>query len=216
MTPFYFGKPERRLFGVYDPPRLSRAGGSAVVICPPSGDEQVHAYRTLRQLAAKLAMAGTHVLRFDFYGSGDSYGETGDGDSASWCEDIDTAITELKDMSGAARMSLVGLRSGANLAAAAAVQHPDQIADLVLWDPLDTGDASSPNEHIPAVDPAAFPARLLSRTRVLLTASEGRRDRDARFAVAECSGVRPWDEERIETGTIPLNALQQIVKWLAR
>src|SRR5260221_12888570 len=99
MTPFQFGSSERRLFGVYDPAAHNTGGlVRAAVICYPSSDEQSHAYRTLRQLAARLSQAGIHVLRFDYYGTGDSAGETGQGNAAGWCRDIETAIAELKDM----------------------------------------------------------------------------------------------------------------------
>ena len=116
MTPFHFGSEQRRLFGIYEPALCKSGKKRAVLLCYPMGNEQIFAYRTFRQLAARLVGAGFHVLRFDYFGTGDSYGDTGEGDIASWCEDIETAIDELREMTAVAQVSLVGLRLGANLA----------------------------------------------------------------------------------------------------
>jgi pimeloyl-ACP methyl ester carboxylesterase len=86
----------------------------------------------------QLAAVGYEVLRFDYYGSGDSAGE-GDECTIEQClEDVGTAIDELKDMSGVQNVTLVGLRVGATLAAIAAASRSD-IESLVLWDPVISG-----------------------------------------------------------------------------
>src|SRR5215470_3230497 len=136
MTSFHFGSRQRRLFGYYEPAPANLSKVRAVLLCHPMGNEQVFAYRTMRQLAARLVRAGFHVLRFDYFGTGDSYGDTGEGDLASWCGDIETAIEELKEMTGAAKVDLAGLRLGANLSARVAVHRPKEIGKLILWEPL--------------------------------------------------------------------------------
>jgi alpha-beta hydrolase superfamily lysophospholipase len=93
----------------------------------------------MRQLANMLSAAGYHVLRFDYFGTGDSAGEPLEADLAGWETDIETAIEELKDTSGASRVCLVGLRLGATLAARVAIRKNKQIDDLVLWDPVLSG-----------------------------------------------------------------------------
>src|SRR5262245_22848667 len=110
MTPFYFGSDARRLFGIYEPARPVGGPARMAVLCHPSGDEQIHAYRTMRQLAAMIAQLGVHVLRFDYYGTGDSAGETSENGGAGWCGDVGTAITELRNITGGTMVSLVGLR----------------------------------------------------------------------------------------------------------
>src|SRR5690242_21844126 len=80
MTAFHFGSRERRLFGYYEPAPASARKVQAALLCHPMGNEQVFAYRSMRQLAARLVRAGFHVLRFDYFGTGDSYGDTGEGD----------------------------------------------------------------------------------------------------------------------------------------
>jgi alpha/beta superfamily hydrolase len=218
MTPFYFGSPERRLFGVYDPAREGSGKTRAAVLCHPAGDEYVHAYRTMRQLASRLSAAGVHVLRFDYYATGDSAGDTADGGLAGWCDDIKTAIAELKDMTQVSEVSLVGLRHGANMACRVAADSPDDVAAVVLWEPLDTSRefllAPHAGEDFQKFDLSLLADHLPPRTLVVLTAPESRSDTFGNLAVARFSGVVPWVEERVETGTIPSEALQDIVTWL--
>jgi pimeloyl-ACP methyl ester carboxylesterase len=218
MTPFYFGSAERRLFGVYDPARKSGGATRAVVLCNPSGDEQIHAYRTLRQLANLTSRVGMHVLRFDYYGTGDSSGETGAGDIASWCSDIETAIAELKDMTGATKVTLVGLRLGASMAAWVAAKRPDEVDSLILWEPLTVDEharadcEAGDNSH--HIDLSPLTDSLPSRTLVVLTARAPRSSEFGNLSVTQLASVSPWTEERVITGTIPLDVLHRIVNWL--
>lgn len=140
MSPFFLGTSKRRLFGVYHPPHASRGAERAVVLCASWGHEYIYAHRSMARLAATLAEAGFHVLRFDYFGTGDSGGDSTDVSLTGCREDIDTAIEELLDMSGAERVSLVGLRLGAALAAEVAAANSRRIDRLVLWDPVITGE----------------------------------------------------------------------------
>jgi len=141
MNPIYFGSGERRLFGVYTPARGGTATARAIVLCHPFGQEYLRAHRSLRQLAAMLANSGIHVLRFDYHGTGDSAGEMTGASLAGWKKDIETAIEELRDTCGAARVGLLGLRLGATLAAQVVVARPKDVDALVLWDPIVSGRA---------------------------------------------------------------------------
>lgn len=121
---------------------------------PTSSGEYELAHPTLRLLARRLASRGYHVLRFDYFGTGDSTGDLADATQELWRIDIETAVDELKDISGVARVSLVGLRYGAALAAQVAARRRDTDR-LVLWDPvfdgrgylaeLERGPGGSPN-----------------------------------------------------------------------
>ncbi len=139
MTPFYFGAKPRRLFGIYTPSRAGTARGRAVLICNPWGQEYLRAHRSLRHLCNILSGAGCHVMRFDYYGTGDSAGEHVDTSLSTWEADIETAIDELLDMTGASRVTLVGLRLGASVAAAVAARRGNRLDGLVLWDPVVSG-----------------------------------------------------------------------------
>lgn len=138
LDPFYFGPPARPLFGCYHPPRGVKARDSAVVLCYPVWREYMRAHRSCRQTANRLSQAGYPVLRFDYSGSGDSAGDSEQGDVAQWLDEISTAISEAKRRSRRSSVSLVGLRFGATLSALAGAQRRD-IHSIVMWDPLVSG-----------------------------------------------------------------------------
>lgn len=141
MHAFYFGSGNRRLFGIYEPSRVARSKPQAVLLCHPWGPEYLHAHKSMRQLAIRLAEAGIDSLRFDYYATGDSAGNDGEGDLAGWRKDILTAADELISLSGVTRVSLIGLRLGATLAAQAAADLRKKVDKLVLWDPVNAGPA---------------------------------------------------------------------------
>jgi len=76
VRPFYFGAPGKELFGCLHAPEPDCCLDCGVVVCQPFGHEYVNSHRALRQLAKRLVDAGFPVLRFDYYGCGDSRGET--------------------------------------------------------------------------------------------------------------------------------------------
>lgn len=165
MTPFFFGGAERRLFGSHHAPAGGRGRRHAVVVCPPIGQEHVRSQRGLWRLAVRLADEGFHTLRFDLYGTGDSGGESADGDVRSWTDDLARAIAAVRARSGAPEVCLVGLRLGAALAAMAAAGR-DDVDTLVLWEPVVDG-----SEYLEELDDrhrsymARFPAPLSRRRR---------------------------------------------------
>jgi alpha/beta superfamily hydrolase len=141
MNPFFFGHSAHPLYGVYHPPQVAKRGSvHAVLLCYPFGQEYMRAHRAYRQLASQLAKKGYHVMRFDYRGTGDSYGDLNDVVFSDWLDDVEVAAEELKDMTSASEMSIVGLRLGALVAATAAQKIPD-LSGLILWDPIISGSA---------------------------------------------------------------------------
>lgn len=140
VVPIYFGRSDKQLFGCYHEPRCARMRKCAVVICQPIGHEYIYCHRALRQLASKLCEAGFPVLRFDFYGCGDSAGEGEEWRLVQWLEDVSTAVAEVRVRSGVAQVCLIGLRLGAAVAFTATAQRAD-VESLVLWDPVVLGTA---------------------------------------------------------------------------
>lgn len=136
VTPFFFGRKARRLYGVYHPATRRVGPVRAVVLCHPWGPEYAQAHRTVRLLADMLAASGLHALRFDYFGTGDSGGDLLDGDVVGWRDDVLTAAEELREISGAAAVSLVGLRFGATVAALVAQHSPADVSNVLLWDPV--------------------------------------------------------------------------------
>jgi uncharacterized protein len=138
--PLFFGEGRRKLFGVYDPPVIQNAAKSAraILFCAPWGTEYYETHGALRRLASNLSSAGHHVLRFDYFGVGDSGGEGEDGDLDGWFSDIEMAVDELLSMTRISRVSLLGMRLGGALAATFAQKRKD-VDSLVLWDPVFAG-----------------------------------------------------------------------------
>lgn len=139
MRPFVFGRSDRQIFGIYMPPLGDSPDRGAVVLCAPLGTEYINAHRAIRQLSVLLADAGFHTLRFDYFGTGDSGGESETLTLDDLLTDIDLAIDEVCAMSGATRVRLVGLRLGGALAARAAEEFGDRVEAVVLWDPIISG-----------------------------------------------------------------------------
>jgi uncharacterized protein len=139
LNPVYFGTGERRLFGLYTPAQAAASGGRSIVLCHPWGQEYLRAHRSMRRLATMLAGSGFHVFRFDYYGTGDSDGDATSGDLSGWTDDIESAIAELRDTTGASRVVLAGIRLGGALAASVAARNPRLVESLILWDPVLSG-----------------------------------------------------------------------------
>jgi pimeloyl-ACP methyl ester carboxylesterase len=140
VKPFFFGDSARPLFGIHHPPSGAATRRWGIVICNAFGQESLRAHRSLRELAKRLAEAGFHVLRFDYYGSGDSSGESDEATIEQWRQDISAAIAEVKEASSSPKFALVGLRLGATLSAQVAANRGD-VERLVLWDPIPDGAA---------------------------------------------------------------------------
>lgn len=122
-------------------------------------------------------------------------------------------------MTGAARMSLIGLRFGANLAARVAARPPTVINSLVLWEPLVDNEAIAQFTDHGATALAEFLAQesvgvLPARTLILMTAQEpGPTDWNA-VDVKYVPSPSPWLDGFFEPKVIPVDALAYIVEWL--
>jgi len=96
------------------------------------------AHWAFRRLSGLLAREGFHVMRFDWSGTGDSWGSTSDGTVSRWLDDVSLAERELRDASGAASITLIGLRLGAAMGALACARGMS-VDHLVLWEPVVDG-----------------------------------------------------------------------------
>lgn len=126
------------LFAWVHHPRGQLTG--VTVLCPPLLSEHSAGYHLYRWTALSLAERGVLVVRFDYEGTGDSGGPTGGpGRLAAWLDGVDRAVDEARRQADGP-LALVGVRSGALIAAAAAQRRRDVDA-LLLWDPWTTGRA---------------------------------------------------------------------------
>ena len=99
----------------------------------------MRAHRAFRQMALLLSGEGFHVLRFDYSGTGDSFGGPEEMSLDRWTEDLGIAIEELQDTAAVESVWLVGLRLGASLALRSS-DRPE-VLGMVLWDPVIDGNA---------------------------------------------------------------------------
>lgn len=241
MMPLHFGRRDRRLFGVYAP-ALGRRTGRGVVICNPWGIECLRAHRSLKHLADAASKAGFDVLRFDYYGTGDSYGDGRSPRLAQWVEDTQLAVEELVGTSAAKSVALVGLRLGANVAAAAAPTRPE-VDRVVLWEPLTSGsdyvrELVERLDQSPGWDPevAGFPFPDQFQDEVLRMSLRGLPGSKCRVLVARGTEPQPneldgiegaevavsvvpspgcWVEENdFGAGAVPVEMLRSVIKWL--
>jgi len=103
--------------------------------------EGLLAYCSLRVLGEDLAAAGYPTLRFDYPATGNSLDadlNQGGAHWTAWQESIETAIDWLKDISGAGRVLLCGVRTGGTLATLVAERRND-VAGLLLFEPVIVG-----------------------------------------------------------------------------
>jgi exosortase A-associated hydrolase 2 len=125
-----------RLFAFLHLPAGPARGG--VVLCAPLAEEKLWSHRVFVSFARELAARGFAALRFDFRGEGDSDRRFEETDLETRLEDTHAAIEELKRKAGLTKVTLVGLRLGATIAAAAAAKR-DDVNRLLLWDPVVDG-----------------------------------------------------------------------------
>lgn len=136
MRPFFFGTSKQPLFGIYHPAARRPARRTAVLLCNPFGQEAIFAHRIFRVMADRLSREGFHVLRFDYYATGDSSGECEEATLARWVDDVITASDELVDTAGVQSVAWIGLRLGATIAALASARQRALLSGLMLWEPV--------------------------------------------------------------------------------
>jgi hypothetical protein len=107
--------------------------GTAVLVCPPFGYDEVCAYRILREWATRLAHRGHPALRLTYPSCGDSGGTPRDHDRlGAWTESVSVAAETLRARPGVSCVIAVGLGLGGLLAYRAASAGA-AIDGLVLW-----------------------------------------------------------------------------------
>lgn len=135
IEPFFFK--QELLFGCYHP-AVDFDSQRLLIICPPFFDDYRRSYRGLSDLASVCAEQGVHVLRFDYYGTGESQGLLDQASVDGWKGDILAAIEEGIALSGADEVVLLGVRFGGTLASQ--IRHP-KVNRYIYWDPIASGAA---------------------------------------------------------------------------
>jgi hypothetical protein len=166
---FFFESEKQPIFGVYHP-ALGADNGILTVICPPLFSEFNRTYAALRNLALALAQKGHHVLRFDYSGTGDSYGELEEVALAEWMDEIALAISEGRELSGCRRVRVVGVRASA-LLVSQSIGQDKTVERVVFWDPVRDG-----NEYLRSLERER---QASLREHLYLSSSERRSDKRA-------------------------------------
>jgi len=136
---FFFGQASQQIFAVYHAP-VRGSGEVLTVICPPLFSDYMRTQLALRELAISLSERGQHVLRLDYRGTGDSFGDLSEVAISDWVEDIAVAVREGRELTGSVVVRLLGVRAGA-LLACRSVGTSSDVQRLVLWDPIPDGAA---------------------------------------------------------------------------
>lgn len=116
---------------------------SRVLYLHPFAEEMHASRRVVAQQCRSLAAAGHAVLQIDLLGCGDSSGDFGDATWTAWLQDALLGLNWLREHTPEAPTWLWGLRAGALLACNTAqawhVQHPADRLNLLLWQPVASG-----------------------------------------------------------------------------
>jgi alpha-beta hydrolase superfamily lysophospholipase len=136
--PFWLNSKEEPLYCWLHIPKNRKIYKTGVVICNPLGYEYTHSHRTVRHMSDRLAAAGYANIRFDYYGTGDSFSDLFSADRVKcFLNNIDSVICSLKELTGVSEICLTGLRLGAALAASYCENNA--IDKLVLCSPCIKG-----------------------------------------------------------------------------
>ena len=136
---FFFGKDAHKLFAVsHIPPNNLNGCKRGIVFCHPYGEEKQMSYRVFVRFARELCNRGFFVLRFDSRGYGDSQGDFEDATIETQICDTVEAVDYAKKYMQVDKVSLLGFRLGATVAALTAEQD-DRIEELLLWSPIIKG-----------------------------------------------------------------------------
>ena len=137
MEYIYFGNEDKKLFGVYQPPLCAIDKNIGILLCNPLGQENTGCQKIYKKLSKEIADLGIHSLRFDYYGTGDSYGKTSELSIDSIHNDISNAISELREGCEVEYLYVLGIRFGA--IASALLLNSFKVDGLILWAPVING-----------------------------------------------------------------------------
>ena len=134
-----------RLFGMVHRPVKSCASGAAIILLSPGVKMRVAPHRLYLDMADRFASLGYTVLRFDFYGLGDSEGEVeeefladlyGAVQVGRYINDTIASMDWMQHTYGTRKFIVSGLCGGAITGLLAAVKDPRIVALLGLAIPV--------------------------------------------------------------------------------
>ncbi|WP_018952655.1 alpha/beta fold hydrolase [Thioalkalivibrio sulfidiphilus] len=243
MIPIHFGSRDRLMLGIYSPAAVPRKR-RGVLFLNPWGIEAMRAHRSIKQLSDILVRAGHDSFRFDYYGTGDSFGDDRDVTLSGCVDDAEWALDELLGAASVAKVTVVGLRLGGLVAGQLAARRAREIDQVVFWDAPPTGRAYleelSARASIPVEDfrqqsgyeiSPTFRDELLSasldglpgtRAKVLVASSAASVDpaplglKAKSVDALAVESLNCWEEERdFGAGAVPVELCKGIAAWVA-
>lgn len=137
--PFFFESGGQDIYGILGVPASASNLREAVIFCAPAPHEVKKFHWAQRQMAQRLQTAGYHTLRFDYFATGDSTGDSRDYDLHQCRSNIQDAIRYLKASGLIRRVSLVATRLACPLVLQAV--REERVRKLILIDPVLDGAA---------------------------------------------------------------------------
>jgi alpha/beta superfamily hydrolase len=132
---FFFQINDVNLFGMlYKPNFKFKNNDIGVLICSSLFEEKTRNHTVLVNWCRYLSENGYAAMLFDYRGDGDSEGDDKDYTIKTRIVDIIIAIEEFKKRANINKVVLHGLRYGASLAHAAAIEK--KVSSLILWAPV--------------------------------------------------------------------------------
>lgn len=120
-------------------PERAGAPSAHALIVPPFAEEMNRSRRFMVRLARSLASHGVAASIPDLYGTGDSTGDFSEATWERWLDEL-RQLRALEDGRDAGPLILIGLRTGALLAAESLAREPEGVARLVCLQAVAKGD----------------------------------------------------------------------------
>ncbi len=128
-----------RLFLTHYSPAKPPSERHALLIIPPFADEMNKSRHMFSILARSLVSQGMDCCIVDLYGTGDSEGDFADADWDIWCNDVHTVYSWLRQQD-IPTVSLLGMRTGALLAADLIHRQLVTANNLIFWQSVTDGE----------------------------------------------------------------------------
>lgn len=132
---FFLEDGRKRSYCVEYLPDEEKKKDCCVVLCRSIWGERIRTHRIFTNVARTLRDHGFSVATCDYFGDGNSGGETKDLGFVGMVEDAQRLSTYLMQKAEVEKVALVGLRFGANVAIGAEPNIPG-VCKLVLFEPI--------------------------------------------------------------------------------
>ena len=135
--PLYIENDNKHIFAViHTPEKTTKKKG--IIFVHPYAEEKQRVDRILVGFARRLCSKGWFVMRFDFYGCGDSEGNFEELSNETQISDLQNVKNHFVKATGVEEVCLFGVRLGANIAIQYAGMD-NNITNIILWSPMLNG-----------------------------------------------------------------------------